>query len=81
MGNFPYLGGMTEANDPIRKLIDDCSEAIGLAPSTICLRALNDGGFYSRIIAGGDCTRRTEKKLRDWIAKKTPKESEAPSDG
>jgi len=39
----------------------------GLAPSTLCLRAVNDGKFYKRVKAGGSINLRTLDKLNKFF--------------
>lgn len=59
----------------MKKLIDDietyCS-SVGMAPSTLGLRAAGDGKFVTRLKAGGRCWPETEDRVRAYMAKNPP---------
>lgn len=55
----------------IAKEIEDASERLGLAPSTICERAGQGGRFYARLKSGARCWPGTAAKVRAWIAEQS----------
>ena len=54
------------------KEIEEYSEAVGLKISTVCRKAINDGKFYTRIKAGGECLPSTSKRFKQYIADNPP---------
>jgi hypothetical protein len=64
MGNNPYQWGMIKE---IIHRIETESAARGIAPSTFCLRAVNDGKFFKRLQEGGTINLRTLDKLNAYF--------------
>lgn len=56
----------------IAEMRDYCDRA-GISPATLAVRAVNDGGFFKRMEAGGRCWPETEAKVREWMAANPPK--------
>lgn len=57
---------MTYDEKNVIELIEDCARRRGLAVSTFCLRALNDGQAYRKLKAGGTITIRRVLKIIDY---------------
>lgn len=50
--------------------IEECAERLGVAPSTVTSRGVQNSRLYRSLKAGGDCTHRTAARLRDYMAEK-----------
>lgn len=53
---------------------------VGLKLSTIGAYAVNDGKFFERLEAGGECLPRTAMKLLNYLAEYWPDDLEWPAD-
>ncbi len=62
------------------ELIEDCAQLRGLAVSTFCLRALNDGQAYKKLKAGGTITIRRVLKIIDYDRTHPVKGKDKPDD-
>ena len=51
----------------IREIEEFCTRSGG-APSTLCLRAVNNPHLYERMLKGGSCTILTAERLRNYMA-------------
>jgi hypothetical protein len=60
------VGFMNKAS--ILNAIDTFASVKGIAPSVVCLRAVNEGKFYKRLKEGGTCTMETAEKVLKYIA-------------
>ena len=54
-------------DDDIISVLDKFRADYGLAPATVCGRAVGNTRLYERLASGGDCTRRTAEKLVGWV--------------
>ena len=48
--------------------IKEAAHVIGIAPTTLCQRAVRNGALVQRLEAGGTVTAATMRKVRQWIA-------------
>ncbi len=53
--------------------IKDAANVIGIAPTTLCQRAVKNGALVQRLAAGGTVTAATMRKVREWIVKHRPR--------
>lgn len=47
--------------------INDAASALGIAPTTLCQRAVRHGGLVRRLQGGGRVTLETAEQLRSYI--------------
>ena len=62
------------AMDDLLIEIETYCSAVGIKPTTLGRYAVNDGGFVSRLEAGGQCLPRTAQKVRAYMAANPPKD-------
>ncbi len=67
---------MTYSEKDVIELIEDCARRRGIAVSTFCLRALNDGQAYKKLKAGGTITIRRVHKIMNYDRDHPVKEKE-----
>jgi len=48
--------------------VDEYCEAAGLAPATLCRKAVGNSRLYKNLVEGKGCTLRVAAKLREFIA-------------
>jgi hypothetical protein len=65
---------MSTSADLLRE-IKDAAEAIGIAPTTLCQRAVRHGGLVGRLEMGGRVTTDVVDKIRAYIEANRPKEA------
>jgi hypothetical protein len=53
--------------------IKEAAHVIGIAPTTLCQRAVKNGALVQRLEDGGTVTAATIRKIREWISKHRPK--------
>lgn len=53
--------------------IKEAANVIGIAPTTLCQRAIKNGALVQRLEGGDTITFATARKIREWIAKNRPK--------
>lgn len=62
--------------DDLLGAITAYAAAVGLSPSTICLRAVGNPHLPKRLRAGGQCLPRTADKVRAYMKANPPKSAE-----
>jgi hypothetical protein len=55
--------------------IEDGAKVLGIAPSTLCQRAVKNGWIIKRLEANGSVTLETANKIRAYIEANRPKEA------
>jgi hypothetical protein len=68
----PYDSHMSTSLDLLQE-IKDGAEAIGIAPTTLCQRAVKNGAIVARLEKRGSVTLETARKIREFIEKNKPK--------
>ena len=69
LGKCQKLCPAMERNPPpIFREITDYAKRVGISPSTVCARAVNNGHLYRRLESGGDCSTRVAERLRNYMA-------------
>lgn len=58
---------MSDAPDLLTE-IESFARRVGLAPATICRKAVGAGHLPGRLRSGGECLPRTARRLRQWMA-------------
>jgi hypothetical protein len=54
-------------SEKVISLIENEAGQRGIAPSTLCLRAVNDGKLFKRLVQGGSINLRTLEKLESYF--------------
>lgn len=57
----------TDIENLVREIDRYCA-AVGLKPSTLSRKAIDDGKFYKRVRAGGRCWPETAARIRQYMA-------------
>jgi hypothetical protein len=52
--------------------IKEAANVIGIAPTTLCQRAVKNGALVGRLERGKTVTAATMRKVREWIARNRP---------
>jgi hypothetical protein len=55
--------------------IKDAAQALGIAPTTLCQKAVKNSGLVRRLENGGKITTDTVDEIRAWIAANQPREN------
>ncbi len=64
---------MTVTTDLLKE-IKEGAETLGIAPTTLCQRAVSHGGLIRRLENGGRVTLETAEQIRAYIEANRPKE-------
>lgn len=48
------------------------AESVGLLPSTVCARAVNNGHLFKRLQNGGDCSTSVMARVRAYMRENPP---------
>jgi predicted transcriptional regulator of viral defense system len=62
-------------SDDLLQEIKDAAETLGIAPTTLCQRAVKHGGLIERLERGGKVTTDVVDRIRAYIAANQPKEA------
>jgi hypothetical protein len=68
------FGPMSVSMDLLQE-IKDGAKALGIAPSTLCQRAVKNGYVVSRLEGGASVTLKTAEAIRAYIEANRPKEA------